>query len=384
MDHKILFVDDDQNILSGVRRQMHGKYPVQTAESGARGIEILKKEGPFEVVVSDYKMPGMNGAEFLDSVRTISPETVRIMLSGQADMQELVGVINNGNIFRFLNKPCPPDLLLKNIDDGIEQYRLLRAEKDLLEKTLSGSIKLLVDILSMVSPVAFGKALRVRKLVKQFCEIIELENGWQYEVAALLSQIGCITIPDSILRNVYKGESLTADETRLYTKYPQTGSEMISSIPRLGEVSRIIGYQEKHFNGFGFPEDETSGNQIPYGARLIKIANDYDTLLQSGRDPVTSFEIMKSRVNTGWYDGALLQNFSKTIALSKKFKKKLVTIEQLNESMILAEDIISEDTKIIAGHKGQLVTKALRITLLNFKRGGHIGETVPVIIPVDE
>jgi response regulator RpfG family c-di-GMP phosphodiesterase len=384
MENKILFVDDDNNILSGFRRQFHGKFAIYTAESGAIALDIIKKDGPFEVVISDYKMPSMNGSEFLENVRSIYPDTVRIMLSGQADMQELVDVINKGNIFRFLNKPCPPDLLTKNIEDAIQQYNLIRAEKDLLEKTLGGSIKLLVDILSVVSPVAFGKALRVRALIKKYVEIMELKNGWQLEVAALLSQIGCITISDYILKTAYKGESLTADEFRLYIKYPQMGSEMIANIPRLGEVSRIIAYQEKMFNGSGYPEDSLIGEQIPFGARLLKIANDYDVLIQSGRDPNTSFDVMKARVNSGWYDGSLVANFIKTIAQSKKYKKKLVTIEQLTDNMILAEDIFSEDTKVIAGHTGQIVTKALRMTLLNFKRGGHLKETVSVIIPVDE
>lgn len=384
MADKVLFVDDDQNILSGFHRYMHDRYAISTAESGQKGLDLLKTEGPFSVVVSDYKMPGMSGAQFLEHVRTEFPDTVRIMLSGQAEMHELVNVINSGNIFRFLNKPCPPDALAKNIDDGIEQYRLIRSEKELLEKTLSGSIKLLVDILSVVSSTAFSKALRIRKLVKKYAEIMELENRWQYEIAALLSQIGCITIPDTILKKAFKGEALTADETRLFAKYPQNGSEMISIIPRLNEVSRIIAYQEKHFNGFGFPEDGTSGEQIPLGARLIKIASDFDALLQSGRDPLTSFEVMRSRINSGWYDPSVLDNFSKIATRARKFKKKTVTMEQLNETMILADDIVSEDTKIIAGHKGQVITKALRMTLLNFKRSGHLGDTVSVIIPVED
>ncbi|HNX60773.1 MAG TPA: response regulator, partial [Spirochaetota bacterium] len=199
MADKVLFVDDDQNILSGFHRYMHDRYAISTADSGHKGLDLMRTEGPFSVVVSDFKMPGMSGAQFLEHARTEFPETIRIMLSGQAEMHELVDVINSGNIFRFLNKPCPPDALAKNIDDGIEQYRLIRSEKELLEKTLSGSIKLLVDILSVVSATAFSKALRIRKLVKKYAEIMELENGWQYEIAALLSQIGCITIPETIL-----------------------------------------------------------------------------------------------------------------------------------------------------------------------------------------
>jgi response regulator RpfG family c-di-GMP phosphodiesterase len=384
MSEQVLFVDDDANILGGFTRQFHGKFTVATADSGDKGLELLKSKGPFAAVVSDYKMPKMNGAEFLEKAREISPQTVRLMLSGQAEMEGLVNVINKGNIFRFLTKPCPPDLLLKNIQDAIDHYHLVQAEKELLEKTLSGSIKILVDILSVISPVAFGKALRLRALVKKYADVMEIEQAWQIEIAALLSQIGCVAIPESILRQAYSGNTLTPDEFRLFIRHCQTGSEMIANIPRLDSVAASIFYQEKNYNGTGFPEDTVSGEAIPFGARLIKIASDYDVILQSGREVSQVISVIKARIGSGWYDPVIADNFIKVLSVQKKYRKKTVLIKQLDETMIISEDIISKDTTVLAAHKGQLVTKALRMTLLNFQRGGHIPETIPVIIPVDD
>lgn len=384
LDQKILFVDDDTNILSAFTRQFHGKFTISTADSGSKGLDLLKSEGPFEVIVSDYKMPEMNGADFLEKAREISPASIRMLLSGQADMEGVANVINKGNIFRFLTKPCPPDLLLKNITDAFEQYQLMRAEKDLLEKTLSGSIKMLIDILSVISPTAFGKALRLRAIVKKYAEMTESENAWQLEVAALLSQIGCVAITEPILHAAYTGAALTPDEFHIFQKHPQTGNDMIASIPRLEKVSSIILYQNKNFNGTGFPEDDIAGENIPLGARLLKIASDYDILIHSGRDPQIASTVITSRINSGWYDPAVVEKFCKIVSVSKKYKKKLVTIEQLDETMILAENIFSARDNIEVGRKGQIVTKAFKVTLLNYKRSGNIAETLHVVIPIDE
>ena len=384
MEHKILFVDDDPNILSALTRQFHGKYRISTADSGKKGLELIAKEGPFEVIVSDFKMPGMNGDEFLEQSRVKASTSIRMLLSGQADMEGIANVINKGNIFRFLTKPCPPDLLLKNIDDAVEQYRLMRAEKELLEKTLSGSIKMLIDILSVISPTAFGRALRLRASVKKFAEITEAANAWQLEVSALLSQIGCVAIAEPILHASYTGTTLTPDEFHIFQKHPQTGHDMIAGIPRLENVAAIILYQNKNFNGTGFPEDEVAGEKIPYGARLLKIVSDYDALLQSGRETQIAINVLTSRSNSGWYDPDIAEKFCKVISVSKKYKKKLVTIEQLDDTMILAEDLISIKNGAIIGHKGQIVTKAFKVTLINFKRGGNVGDTLHVVIPIDE
>jgi response regulator RpfG family c-di-GMP phosphodiesterase len=118
-------VDDDRNILSSFQRQFHSIYETLIAENAYDGLKIIEMKGPVAVVVSDYRMPEMNGVEFLTRVREISPDTVRFMLTGQADMEAVIKVINEGRIFRLLTKPCLPDLMKKNIEDGIDQYKLI-------------------------------------------------------------------------------------------------------------------------------------------------------------------------------------------------------------------------------------------------------------------
>ena len=129
MSNRVLFVDDDPKILAAFQRQLRKKVTIETVESGADGLEVLRRDGPFSLVVTDYCMPGMNGIEFLGRARQIAPETVRILLTGSADLGAAIQAVNQGNIFRFLTKPCSPDNLLEAVQAGIQEYRRTHKER---------------------------------------------------------------------------------------------------------------------------------------------------------------------------------------------------------------------------------------------------------------
>jgi len=122
-------VDDDPKILAAFQRQLRKKVAIETVESGSEGLEVLRRDGPFSLVVTDYCMPSMNGIEFLGRAREISPETVRIMLTGSADLGAAIQAVNQGNIFRFLTKPCSPENLLEAVQAGIYEYRRTHKER---------------------------------------------------------------------------------------------------------------------------------------------------------------------------------------------------------------------------------------------------------------
>jgi serine phosphatase RsbU (regulator of sigma subunit) len=125
----VLFVDDDPKILAAFQRQLRKKVVIETVESGSEGLEVLRRNGPFSLVVTDYCMPSMNGIEFLGRAREIAPETVRIMLTGSADLGAAIQAVNQGNIFRFLTKPCSPENLLEAVQAGIYEYRRTHKER---------------------------------------------------------------------------------------------------------------------------------------------------------------------------------------------------------------------------------------------------------------
>lgn len=140
MNNKILFVDDDERILRGYKRLLMDKFTITAFSDPVEAVKHLKVDNSFSVIISDFKMPGMDGVRFLSIAREIAPDITRIMLTGNADLETAVNAVNNGNIFRLLLKPCDNELLLRAIRDGIDLYQLHVSEKELLEKTLRGSV----------------------------------------------------------------------------------------------------------------------------------------------------------------------------------------------------------------------------------------------------
>ena len=134
MEDRILFVDDEENILAAFRRQLRNQFAIETVSRGQLALDILSTTGPYAVVVADMRMPVMDGVEFLTRVKEISPDTVRVMLTGFADLTTAIDAINDGNIFRLLTKPCPTDILVKTLGDALEQHRLIAAEKVRVDK----------------------------------------------------------------------------------------------------------------------------------------------------------------------------------------------------------------------------------------------------------
>lgn len=160
---KILCVDDEPHVLQGLERVLYERFEVSTATSGAEALALMEEEH-FEVLISDMRMPEMDGAELLKQARARWPSMSRILLTGQAELTAAMKAINEGHVFRFLLKPCDNDVLIEQIDEAVQLYRLRQAEKDLLENTLKGSIKVLADILNIAAPEAFRSAFLIRRL----------------------------------------------------------------------------------------------------------------------------------------------------------------------------------------------------------------------------
>ncbi len=249
MNNKVLIIDDDVNILASFERNFRTKYKIVTAHSGEEGLEKLKEDGPFAVVIADYYMPGMNGVQFLSIAKQIAPDSKRIMFTGQADLNVSIDAINEGGIFRFLSKPCPMEHLEKILASAVEKYHLVISEKEMLEQSLKGSIKLLIDILSIVNNKTFSQATRLRKTAQEIAVRLKANNLWEIELAALFSQIGCVTIPNEILNKVYGGQPLTQEETEIYYSHPNAGKNLLNNIPRMEEIVNAIAYQYKQFDG---------------------------------------------------------------------------------------------------------------------------------------
>lgn len=376
MNNKVLLVDDEPSILEAFRRQFRKLYSVDTAESGIEGLEFVSSKGPYAVVVSDMRMPVMDGIQFLKEVKLLNPETIRVMLTGNADLETAMNAVNEGNIFRFLTKPCPPEWLLKTIQAGIQQYRLVTAEKELLEKTLSGSVKVLTEILGLVNPIAFGRSVRIKDYVNHIVTRLNLPFAWQFELAALLSLIGCVTLPPEILGKVYSGIALTDDERRMFEKHPQTARELLVNIPRLGTVARMIETQDQMFSRRTESEDYSGEDMVALGGNLIKIAMDFENLILSGKSKEIALKEMSAHSEEYFNDAVMALNDFET-GLTKDIEKTIY-VKDLSTNMVLNQDIKTKKDVLIA-IKGQEITYTMLQRLTSFAKSVGINEPFNVI-----
>lgn len=380
MKEKILLVDDDPNILAGFKRNLRHHFEIATAESGAEGLGMLKEQGPFAVVVSDLRMPQMDGIQFLSLARQVAPDTVRVMLTGYADLQVAMDAINEGNIFRFLTKPCSTEDFLRVLNAAVEQYRLVTAERELLEKTLWGSIKMLIEILSLLNPVAVNQASRRRNIARRIGIRLKVAKLWELELAAMLAQVGYVTIPQKILEKKARGEALTEEEEKVFLTYPQVGQKLLANIPRLENIAAGIAYQLKQYDGGGFPADNRKAGAIPFIGRVLKVVHDYDALLQMGKTPAEAVAVMQERRH--WYDPEVLGALeAEVLSAEEGFIVRALGLNELLPGMVLADDI-RDGRGVILVPKGYEVTEVLKARLLNFARFSVIAEPVKVLEPV--
>jgi response regulator RpfG family c-di-GMP phosphodiesterase len=377
MTEKILLVDDDLNILSGYQRSLHGEFQLETASGGNQALELIAHNGPYAVVVSDMRMPGMDGIQLLTKVKTQCPETVRIMLTGNGEMETAIQAVNEGNIFRFLAKPCDKELMSKTLTAALVQYRLITAEKELLERTLHGSIQVLTEVLSLVNPAAFGRAMRARRYIHHLAEVLRLENNWQYEVAALMSQLGCVTLPPEIIETVYAGQQLSAEEQAQYDAHPNIAGDLLSRIPRLEPIGWMIKYQTQMPPFEGDTEDRQKAD-MRMGAEILRLTLDFEKLISQGSSRTEAAHALARQYKR--FSPRVFQALVELDPNAEESEVRRCWVNELCLGMIVQQDIRTF-TGLLVVSKGQEVTLPLILKLKNLCVKKVITGDVTVSVP---
>ncbi len=364
-DDKILFVDDEENILHAYKLSLRKKFKVVTANSGPEGLEKLEAEGPFAVIVSDMKMPGMDGIEVLSRAADIAPDTVRMMLTGFAELQTAVEAVNSGKIFRFLTKPCPADEIA--------------AERELLEDTLNGSIKVLTEILSLVNPATFGRAQRVEEIVLHLAAKLKLDDVWQYEIAAMLSQIGCITLDQSTLEKIYAGRELDEDEQAMVDRHPGIGRQLIEHIPRLEAVAGMVEKQSMRYADFGEPTPIGEMTCEDLGAQILNVAVNFDRLTTGGSTAEQAMAAMSLKKKL--YNQDVVSALRDIDDQFAAMNIKEVMVRDMKLDMIVNDDVKACNGMLLVT-KGQPVTRAVLERLKQYADNSiGVEEPVCVLVP---
>lgn len=362
---RVLLVDDEINLLQAFQRNLRGRYELVTASGGQAAIDMLKSSEPFAVVVSDMQMPEVDGMQVLSEARRLAPDTVRIMLTGNVDQRTAVAAVNSGEVFRFLNKPCPFETFTAALDEGLHHYQIAIAEKELLSKTLAGCVAMVNELLSIANPVSFGRGGRMRQWIKRLGASLSLPNLWQYEIAAMLSQLG--SIGGMSKQRGLRLESLEDMQHELKTQ-AALSSSMVSKIPKLETIASMIGSQ------YSTP-GQNENAEVEIGAKLLRMLSEYDIVL-GNRTPAEA--ISKLRENASVYHPQALEMFASMILGPHTIKS--LDLDSLLDGMILETDVTTTGGEILLSH-GHELTGSMIQRLRNFSRNG-ISIVQPIVVRV--
>lgn len=380
---RLLCVDDEPSILSSLRRLFRPQgYQIQVAGGGAEGLQMLETES-VDLVISDMRMPEMDGAQFLEQVRKRWPDTIRILLTGYADVASTVDAINKGEIYRYISKPWNDDDILLIVRHALERKALerekerlealtvrqneelkdlnanlelkvmertveLRQAHDKLKASFLTSIKVFANLIELRGPSLAGHSRRVADLSRKIATILKLSaaEGQDVFLAGLLHDIGKIGLPDALLAKPVP--NFTGDELGLYRKHPAKGEQALMALAELRGAAKILRSHHERYDGQGFPEG-LSGLAIPIGARILAVANDFDGL-QIGTLSMRHLNVedAKKLIAEGRgrrYDPAVIDAFLQATGgmEPENHGEEQVSPANLQPGMVLARDIVTRD-----------------------------------------
>lgn len=413
---RLLLVDDEPNILTSLRRLLRAEgYAIRTAEGGMHALELLEQE-PADVIISDMRMPTMNGAEFLKKARERWPDSFRIMLTGFADMDSTVAAVNEGGINVYLSKPWDDVQLLQAVRGGFERKRLVDERNALLaltarqneelnflnegledavrartaelkqsstflelsNKKLKESFLATLEVFSNLVELRHanlgGHGRRVADLSRKIAKRLGLRDHEinDITVAGLLHDVGKIGWNDDMI-NKPADVAFTVDERQLAMKHPAIAEKVLSELENMRGAARIIRHHHERFNGLGYP-DGLTGLDIPIGARILAVVDDYDelqlgTLAQRRRSPVEAIGLIKDGSGAR-YDPSIVKIFLKIMGMAEAEvevgPEQQVDSSKLKPHTRLARDIIGQEGSILLT-KGHLLDERLVMQLRNYE-----------------
>ena len=375
MSARLLCVDKNPKILKMYESILGALFSVDTASGGDEALALIDERGPYAVVIAGMDMPGMNGIQFLCVVGEKAPDTVRIMLTGDSGRRTAIEAVNKGHVFQFLTKPCASDLLISAINAGIKQNELVMAEKELLQSTLNGSIKVLTDIIVLIDPEGFGRGQKVRDYMHQLAAHLKLTETWELDLATMLAGIGQVAVPRALLKKSRseRAGDLTGQERDVLNRIPQVGSDLLKQIPRLKNVARIIRYQNKNLDGSGIPVDSISRSEIPLGSRILRVLAELVELEAKEMPTFKAIETLQRWPNI--YDPVIVEATAACFVKSSPALKGGIAASELRVGQVLISDIVSKDGVLIVS-AGNKISGIVLEKVKNFAELGGIEEPI--------
>jgi FixJ family two-component response regulator len=358
---RVLFVDDQAEVLDSLRIHVSEICDPMVAQTAEEGLEIFKEHGPFTIVVSDQALPGMNGADFLAMVIRRDPYCSTMLLTGHGAYSDAIQAVNDGHVFRLLDKPYSPQALRDAIQAGIRQRQLVESEKILLQETLVGAVNALTETLATVKPLFFGRAQRVKRLAGEMARYLNFPHVWQVETAAVFSQLASITLPEEEAENVFQRKRLVPKIEKLVRKFPEVIDHLLGNIPRLEEVREIL--------------DCLMVNEEPYRAddktlvfqayEILRAALEYDYIETEGHDSEIALATLKGGKKA--FQPEAVEAMSQLLHKSKtRYLVQELSMNELEVGMRLAQDLKLE-TEMLVAPKGTDISRHFLQVLHNYE-----------------
>jgi response regulator RpfG family c-di-GMP phosphodiesterase len=353
---RVLGVDDDPGICDMLERALGATHQVVVVRSGGDALAALQYSEPFDVVISDFEMPGMDGVSLFVQVARFDPLATRLMISGHADLDDAAKAINEGRIFSFLRKPFTVPALRMAVDRAVEHHRLLTAERDLLKDTLHGAVNALSGLLALSCPSAYGRGVRLQRHAADLAAAVQAHDRWAIEMAALLQPLALVTLPDSIVQRLLAGLQLDPSEQSQVDRLPDIVDGLLMKIPRLEGLRDTLKYATCRYDGLGSREGPR-GREIPQGARILNIVSAFDGYECRGME---SHEAIKAMLREpGAYDPEFLKAFAETTSyLGAGLEAIDLLLCDVKGGMVFAENV-SMPNGVMLVARGQDVTPSL-------------------------
>ena len=338
--YRILTVDDEPDNLALLYRTLRSDYDVTRSLSPLEALQIMENED-FQIIISDHKMPDMDGVEFLKLSQQKLPNAVRLLVTAYSDAKILIDAINYAGIYRYVKKPYEPAELLHVVQSAIEYYQLKKDNENLIvdfKDLFEGTIKSITEALDAKDSYTLGKSRKVTYYALKLGQklgLSEVDQG-KLELAGLLHDIGIIGVPEDILN---KTDALTTDEYEEIKKHVEYGIKILEDIKQLNLVIDVIKYHHEHYDGSGYPY-HIKGEEIPLLSRILNLVDAYVSLIskrtyREKTDGLTAINILRNSRGTQ-FDANLFDTFEQN---REEFDRELQEIE---ENLASHGDILPE------------------------------------------
>jgi FixJ family two-component response regulator len=341
MSNRVMLVDDDRLLLNSIVRNLGFDFDISVAENGPEAIDLLTTDSRYTVIVTDMRMPGMDGIQFIEAARPLAPEAVFVMLTGNHDLNCAIQAVNDGQVFRFLNKPCEMAVIKQAITAGQRQYELQRSEKDLLNKTCAGAISMLTDVLAASHSEHFSRIELYGRSLDAIRQSVGIADRWEYRLASKLALVGFACLRHEDIKRFLELHPRQAEWKALHERSAEIGSRLLQRIPRLETVASIIELHPSTKGEHCHTNPKTEKAIAQTGATLLQVAFVWDALIGRGQGKQQTLADMKEVLPELMEE--YLEALKNLPTMTEELQERESPLSELQADMVLARDVTGTD-----------------------------------------